>query len=295
DWCVCGIYRGKVRAMYDDRANLVKEVYPTVPVEVLALGGVPNPGDQLFVVPDEKSAREIVEKRKEEIDKKRLIPSAHLKLEDLYKKVKEEDLRQLKVILKADVGGTLEAVQDALAKIPSEEVELVIIHKGVGAINSSDVLLADVSDAIVVGFKVSVDHKARDLAKNKGIELRVYQIVYELIGDIRAALEGLLKPHIKKVFLGRARIKSVFKLSKAGIVAGSVVEKGKITRGAACHLFRDKEVIYEGKIQTLKRFKEDVREVAEGFECGISIGYNGIKEGDVIDVFTEEVIARRLK
>ncbi|MFH1318248.1 MAG: translation initiation factor IF-2, partial [Candidatus Omnitrophota bacterium] len=295
DWCVCGIYRGKIRAMYDDRGELVKEVYPTVPVEILALAGVPNPGDQLFVVPNEKSAKEIVEKRRDEEDIKRIVPSAHLKLEDLYKKVKEEDLRQLKVILKADVGGTLEAVGDALEKIPSEEVDLVIIHKGVGAVNSSDILLADVSDAIVVGFKVSVDPKARDLAKNKGIELRVYQIVYELIDDIRAALEGLLKPHIKKVFLGRARIKSVFKLSKSGIIAGSIIEKGKIIRGTACNLFRGNEVIFEGKVQSLKRFKEDVREVAQGTECGIGVGYNDIKEGDVLDVFTEEVITRRLK
>jgi translation initiation factor IF-2 len=295
DWCVCGLYRGKIRAMHDDKGNLVQQVYPTVPVEILALGGVPNPGDQLFVVPDERSAREIVERRKDEEVKKKLTPSAHLRLEDLYKKVKEEQLKQLKVVLKADVGGTLEAVSDALAKIPSKEVELDLIHKGVGTVNSSDVLLSDVSDAIVVGFKVSVDPKARELSRQKGIEVRVYQIVYELIDDIKAALEGLLTPQIKKVFMGRAKVKTVFKLSKAGIVAGSIIEKGKFMRGLSCQIFRETEIVFEGKIQSLKRFKEDVKEVAEGFECGISAGFNEIKEGDVIDVFKEEIIARRLK
>jgi translation initiation factor IF-2 len=216
-------------------------------------------------------------------------------LEDLHKKVKEEHLKQLKVILKTDVGGTQEAVEEALKKISSEEVELVITHKGVGAINSSDVLLAEVTDAIVVGFKVSVDSQARDLAKQKGIEIRVYQIVYELIDDVKAALEGLLAPQVKKIFVGRVKIKTVFKLSKAGVIAGCVVEKGKVLRQAACQVLRDNAVVYEGKIQTLKRFKDDVREVTEGLECGIGLGFDGIKEGDIIDVYSEEIIARRLE
>lgn len=295
DWCVCGIYRGRVRAMHDDHGGLVQEVYPSCPIEVLALDGVPTPGEQLLVVPNEKSSRDIIAKRKEAYEKQKFVPVVHLKLEDLYRKMKEENLKQLKVVLKADVGGTLEAVVESLNRIPSQEVELVIVHKGVGTINSSDILLADVSDAIIVGFKVSADPKARDLAKNKGIEVRSYQIVYELIDDVRAALEGLLTPQIKRVFLGRARVKTVFKLSKSGIVAGSVVEKGKITRGAPCNIFRGPEVVYEGKIQSLKRFKDDVREVVEGFECGISAGYNQIQQGDIIDVFTEERITRRLK
>lgn len=294
DWCVCGFYRGKIRAMHDDRGNLIEEAGPSIPVEIIALNGVPNPGDKLFVVPDEKTVREIVDKRRDEESRKKLTPSAHFKLEDLYKKVKEEQLKQLKVILKADVGGTLEAVSDALGKISSPEVELVLVHKGVGLINPSDVLLAEVSDAIVVGFKVPVDAKAREFARSKGIEVRVYQIVYELIDDIKAALEGLLTPQIKRVFMGRAKVKTVFKLSRSGIVAGSVIEKGKIIRGSSCQIFRGNEVVFEGKIQSLKRFKDDVREVTEGFECGISVGYNQISEGDVIDVFSEEMISRRL-
>ena len=294
-WCVCGLYWGRIKAMHDDKGQLIKQAKPSCPAEILGLNGVPNPGEQLLVVPDEKSARQIVEKRREEERKKKLTPKAHLKLEDLHKKVQEENLKQLKVILKADVGGTLEAVEDALKKIPSNEVELVITHKGVGSVNSSDVLLAEVTDSIIVGFKVSIDAKVRELAKSKGIELRSYQIVYELIDDVKAALEGLLSPQVKRTFLGRAKVKTVFKLSRSGIIAGCIVDKGKINRGAICHLFRDNEVIFEGKIQTLKRFKDDVREVGEGFECGIGIGYDKIKEGDTIEVFHEELIARRLK
>jgi len=295
DWCVCGLFYGKVRAMLDDHGRPIEAVLPAYPAEILGFNGVPNPGDQIFAVPDEKSAKEIVERRREEDKKKKLFTPAHLKLEDLYKKVKEENLKQLKVVLKADVGGTLEAVEVALGKIPSEEVELVITHKGVGAINSSDVLLAEVTDSIVVGFKVSIEAQTRELARNKGIELRVYQIVYELIDDIRAALEGMLTPQIRRVFMGRARVKTVFKLTRFGIIAGCMVEKGKIMRGAASQVMRGNEIVHEGKVTSLKRFKDDVREVAQGYECGIGTGFEGFQEGDVIDVFSEEAISRKLK
>jgi translation initiation factor IF-2 len=295
DWCVCGSYWGRVRAIQNDRGSSITEAPPSHPAEVLGLNGVPNPGDQFMVVPDEKDAKDICQQRREEQAKEKIAAPAHFKLEDLYKKVKEENIKQLKVILKADVGGTLEAVEEALKKIPAEEVELVLTHRGVGAINSSDILLAEVTDAIVVGFKVSIDSDVRELAKKKGIEVRVYQIVYELIDDVKAALEGLLTPQIKRVFVARARVKTVFKLSKAGIIAGCIVEKGKVTRGLPCQLMRDSKTIYEGKLQSLKRFKDDVKEVAQGLECGIGIGYDAIKEGDIIDFFSEEMIARRLK
>lgn len=294
DWCVCGLYWGRVKAMYDDRGQLCQEAFPSLPVEILGLNGVPNPGEKLMAVPDEKTARGIAEQKREVEKNKKLTPVAHFKLEDLYKKVKEDNLKQFKIILKADVGGTLEAVEGALRKIPSNEIELVITHRGIGAINSSDILLAEVTDSVVVGFKVTIDSEIRELAKRKGIEIRSYQIVYELIDDVKAAIEGLLTPQIKRTFLGRARIKTVFKLSKAGIIAGCLIEKGKVTRGAPCHLFRENEVVFEGKIQTLKRIKDDVKEVAEGMECGVGIGFDKIKEGDIIDVFKEETIARRL-
>lgn len=295
DWCVCGLYWGRVKAMHDDRNQPLKEVFSSQPVEILGLNGVPNPGEQLLVVPNEKSAREIAQKRREEEKKKKITPVVHFKLEDLHQKVKEENLKQLKVILKADVGGTLEAVEEALKKIPSQEVELVITHKGVGAINSSDVLLSEVTDSIIVGFKVSIDAPVRELARKKGIEVRSYQIVYELIDDIKAALEGLLTPQIKRTFVGRAKVKTIFKLSRSGIVAGCIVDKGKVLRGAPAKVSRNKDVVFEGKVQTLKRFKDDVKEVGEGLECGVSVGYDAIQAGDIIDVFSEEVIARRLK
>lgn len=293
-WCVCGHFWGRIRAINDDRGVNVVEALPASAVEVTGLNGVPNPGDQLFIVPDEKSAKEIVEKRREEDAKSKLKIPTHFKLEDLYKKVKEDKIKQLKVILKADVGGTLEAVDEALRKILHEEVTLVLTHKGVGSVNASDVILAEVTDAIIVGFKVTIEPQARDLAKQKGIEIRVYQIVYELIDDIKAAFEGLLAPHVKKIFLGRARVKTMFKLSKSGVIAGCIVEKGKIQRNFTCQLLRENAVVFEGKIQSLKRFKDDVREVAEGVECGISVGFDGIKEGDIIDAYSEELVTRRL-
>jgi len=292
--CVCGLYSGKVRALHDDRGNIVKEALPSVPVEILGLSGVPSPGDQLFVVPDEKSAREIVGKRKDEDQRKKLLPPVHVRLEDLKEKIDRESLKQFSIILKADVGGTLEAIEQSIKKIPSKEVEIKFIHKGVGAINTSDVVLADASDAVIVGFKVDMDPSTRELAKSKGIQTRIYQIIYELIDEIKAALEGMLTPQVKKVFLGRARIKQVFKLSKAGIIAGCIVEKGSINRGVVAQLTRDNEIIFEGKVQSLKRFKDDVRDVREGMECGIGVGYNQMKEGDLIDVYTEEIILRKL-
>jgi len=295
DWVVCGMHAGKMRSVLDDHNSPIDEVLPGQPAEIAGLDGVPTPGEQFIVVPDEKSARSIAEQRREEEEKKKLLkPTSHLKLEDLYKKMTEEDLKQLKVILKADVGGTLEAVEAAMAKISSKEVELVITHKGVGTINSSDVLLAEVTDSIIMGFKVPVDDQGRNLSKQKGIEIRTYQIIYELLDDVKGALEGLLTPQIKRTFLGRARIKTVFKLSK-GIIAGSMVEKGKITRGAPCQVYRGTDVIHEGKVVSLKRFKDDVREVAEGYECGISVGLDTVQENDVIDVFHEETVARKLK
>ncbi|MBD3263606.1 MAG: translation initiation factor IF-2, partial [Candidatus Omnitrophica bacterium] len=277
-----------------DKGDTCTEAGPSFPVEILGLDGVPRPGDRLIVVPDEKSLKEITSRRQEEEKKQQQAPAKHLKLEDLYSKVKEGKLKQLKVVLKADVGGTLEAVEETLNKISSSEVELAIIHKGVGAVNSSDILLAEVSDAIIVGFKVGLEPQIRELAKKKGVELRSYQIVYELVDDVKAALEGLLTPQIKRTFAGRARVKTVFKLSKAGIIAGCLVEKGKISRGLYCQLIRDNENIFKGKIQTLKRFKDDVKEVKEGLECGIGIGYDKIAEDDIIDVFSEEVIAKKL-
>ncbi len=292
--CVCGLHWGRIKAMHDDHGDPIQEAGPAMPAELLGLNGVPSPGDQCFVVPDESHAKEIVSVRREKEEKARLAPVSHMKLEDLYNKVQSQQAKQLKIILKADVGGTLEAVEQALAKMATQEVELDIVHKGVGGITSSDVLLAEVSDAIIVGFKVSADAVVKDLAKSKDIEIRSYQIVYELLDDLKLALEGMLSPEYKKIFLGRAVVRKVFKLSR-GVIAGCVVDKGKIVRDAKFQLLRGNEVKFENKLASLKRFKDDVREVVEGQECGISLNYTDIQEGDTIDVFLEETITRKLK
>ncbi len=293
-WCVCGRYGGKIKAMHSDYGRDQQKAFPSDPVEILGLNGVPLPGDKLIVSPDEKTAKAIMKKKEEEEKRDKVLPVSHMRLEDLHKRVEKGEVKKLKIILKADVGGTLEAVVGALAKIISKEVELSIVHKGVGAVSSSDVLLAEVSDAVVVGFKVTADSQARTLAKRKGIEVRSYQIIYELIDDIKAALEGLLAPKVKKSFMGRAKVKAVFNVSKSGVIAGCQVEKGKIKRGAPCAVSRGNDCVFEGKIETLKRFKNDAREVAEGYECGIDTGFDQIKEGDYIDVFGQEVISRKL-
>ena len=295
DWCVCGHFLGRIKAMTNDIGGIVKSASPSFPVEILGLNGVPNPGEPLWVVSNEKSAKAIIAKRIEKIKKEKFAPVVHLKLEDLCAKAKEDKVKKLNVVLKADVGGTLEAVETALRKIDSHEVELNIVHKGVGSVNSSDILLAEVTDSIVVGFKVTMDAKVRELSRKKGLETRSYQIVYELIDDVKAALEGLLAPQVKRTFVGRAKVKTIFKLSKSGIIAGCIVDKGKVIRGETCQLSRDNEVIFKSKIVTLKRFKDDVKEVIEGIECGVGIGYNKLQENDVIDIFHEEVITRRLK
>jgi len=293
DVCVSNLFWGKVRALHNDRGKIVDKAYPSYPIEVIGINGLPSPGDRIFVVPDEKKAKEITARRKQE-DRNKKAAVAHIRLVDLHKKIEENKLKQLKIILKADVGGTLEAVEESLRKFSSDEVKINFIHKGVGLINYSDVLLAEVSDAIIAGFKVGIEPQAKEYARKKGIEVRIYHIVYELIDEVKSALEGLFTPQIRRVFLGRVKVKEVFKLSKAGIIAGCVVQKGKIMRGKSCDLIRDNKIVTKSTVTSLKRFKDDVREVGEGMECGIGIDYRDIKPGDYIDVFLEEKIERKL-
>lgn len=294
DIAVADIYFGKVRMLYDDRGNLIKEAPPATPVEIVGLDGVPSPGDKLLVVDSEKTAREITEKRREKKEREKIVPPKHITLEDLYAKIKAHELKALRIILKSDVGGTLEAIEESLKKFKSEEVDVEIIHRGVGIVNTSDVVLAEASDALVVGFRVPIDAKAKELARVKGIDVKFYQVVYELINEVKAALEGMLSPEIKRVFVGRALVKKVFNLSKSGIVAGCMVEQGKIVRNALCEVSRNNEGIFKGKINALKRFKEEAKEVTAGMECGINTGYGQIQENDVIDVFIEQKTAKRL-
>jgi translation initiation factor IF-2 len=299
DFVIAGFQSGRVKAMSNSLRQQVEEAGPSIPVEITGLSGVPEAGDKFFVVSDEKKARELVDSKQEESRRLRLEPAhkrAHIHLEDLYQEIKSGGVKELNIILKADVQGSLEAIVDSLQKIGTSEVQIVVMHKGVGTINTSDVVLAAASNAIIIGFHVEPNIQAREMASKEGIDIRTYRVIYEIINDMKAALEGMLAPRIKKVFLGRAEVKKVFQLTKAGVVAGSMVKKGKIARNAQVVLVRNGEVVHEGKIAALKRFKDDVRDVSEGFECGISlVNFNDIKEGDFIDAFQLEQIARKLE
>ena len=290
---VLGSVYGKVKAMFNDRGQRLEEAPPSTPVEVLGLSGLPEAGDKFFVIPDEKQARELVSLRQEEKRKSQIQSAKRISLEELHSEIKQGKIKELKIIIKADVAGSLEAVRDSLTKLEISEVKFQIIHAGIGSINASDVMLAKVTDALILGFHVQADEPAAELIEKEGIETRTYNIIYELIEELKAALEGMLEPKIKKVFLGRAEVRKVFKLSRAGAVAGCLVSKGKISRLATVNLIRNNQIIFEGKIANLKRYKDDVREVAEGFECGISlVGYQDYQEGDIIEAYEIQKIAR---
>ena len=298
DFVVAGFHNGRVKAIHNSLRQPITEGRLSKPVEIIGLSGVPEAGERFFVVADEKKAREIAAQKHEEQRRQRLEPAAkkaHIHLEDLYKEIRQGGVRELNIILKADVQGSLEAIEDSLTKLKATEVKIGIMHKGVGAINTSDVVLAAASDAIIIGFHVEPDPPAREMASKEDIDIRTYRVIYEIYNDLKDALEGMLAPKIKKVFLGRAEVKKVFNLTKYGVVAGSMVKKGRIVRNAHVVLVREGQVVHEGKIAALKRFKDDVREVQEGYECGISIAnFQGIRQGDVIDVFQLEEVARKL-
>ena len=292
---IIGKFYGKVRAMFDDLARAITQVGPSTPAEVLGIPGAPVGGEQFFVVEDEKKAKEIAAKRLEKEKVNQVKTVKRISLEDLYTEIKEGKIKELKVILKADVNGSLEAIKEAVKKIETAEIKLSVIHEGTGPINISDVILASASNALILGFHVEPDDKAKELAEKEGIDIRTYNIIYELSNDLKSALEGMLEPEIKKIFLGRAEVRKVFELSRSGTVAGCFVVKGKIPRNAEVSLVRNGEVVFEGKISSLKRFKDDVRDVAEGFECGISIaGLQDLKVGDMIEAYEIKKIARKL-
>jgi len=292
---IVGNFFGKIRAMFNDHGQSVTQALPGFPVEVLGISGVPLAGEQFFVLADEKQAKELAQMRLENERQQQIKSVKKINLEDLYAQIKEGKIKELKIIIKADVQGSQEAIKDTLNKLNVSEIKLDVIHTGVGNINSSDVVLAVASNALILGFNVDADERAKEIAAKEGIDIRTYNIIYELANDIKAAIEGMLAPKIKKVFLGKVEIRKVMKLSRSGIVAGCFVAKGKINRSALVNLARNGEVIFEGKLASLKRFKDDVREVAEGFECGLSLaGFDGIMEGDIVEAYEIEKIARKL-
>jgi len=292
---IVGKYYGKIRAMFNDRAQSVVSCGPSFPVEVLGISGIPEAGEQFFVIENEKQAKELAELRLEKERQREIKSVKRISLEDLHSQIEEGKIKELKLIIKADVQGSLEAIKETLSKLNVSEIKLDIIHTGVGSINSSDVILAVASNALILGFNVTCDERAKELVAKEGIDVRSYNIIYELANDIKAAVEDMLEPKIKKIFLGRAEVRKIFKLSRPGTVAGCFITKGKINRTGLINLIRNGVVVFEGKLSSLKRFKDDVRDVAEGFECGMSLaGFQDIQEGDIIEAYEIEKIARKL-
>jgi len=292
---VCGMFYGRVRAMIDDKGLKVDTAPPAFPVEILGLQGVPQAGETFVVVDDEARARQIAEYRHTKQREADLVKTSKVSLEDLYDQIKAGGVKELKVVLKADVHGSVEALAEAMSRLATSEVKVNVIHGSVGGITESDVLLAAASNAIVIGFNIRPEVKASNLAAQEGVDIRLYTIIYDAIADIKAALEGLLEPTFKEQIIGRVQVRQVFNISGIGAVAGSYVTEGKIQRTNLVRLLRDQVVVHEGKISGLKRFKDDVREVSSGYECGISIeGFMDIKPGDVLEAFERVQVARRL-
>ncbi len=292
---VSGMHCGRVKAMLNERLERVGEAPPATPVSILGLSGVPMAGDEFFVVKDEKKARTLCLLKQGEARERKLRLNKRVTLEDFYKRAQEGEVKELRIILKADVQGSVEALQRSLEQLNTKEVKLNIIHMGVGTVNESDIMLAVVSNCVIIGFNVKIEPEAEEAAQKEEVEVKLYGIIYEAIADVQAAMEGLLEPYEKEVLVGRAQVRQVFKVSKVGTIAGSYVVKGKIVRTGVARLLRDKKVVYEGKVASLKRFKDDAREVAEDFECGIGLEkHDDIKEGDLIEVYQIEKVARRL-
>ena len=295
DYCVVGIHSGRVRAMQNDRGDKVMEAGPSMPVELVGLSGVPDAGDVFVAMKDEKQAKEIATLRQIKQREVELAKHTKLSLEDLYKRIQSGEVKDLNVIVKGDVQGSVEAVGETLRKLSTDAVRLNVIHSGVGAITETDVNLAAASNAIIIGFSVRPEVKAQGLAEKEGVDIRLYSIIYDAVEDVRKAMEGLLAPTLKEKYLGRSEIREVFSVPKIGNVAGCYVLDGKMLRNAQVRLLRDNVVIYEGKMSSLRRFKDDQKEVATGYECGIGLeNYNDLKTGDIIEAFEIEKIATKL-
>lgn len=289
---VVGKVFGKIRAMIDDGGERLKECFPVTPVEIFGLNSVPEPGDILIEVKDEKTAREISLKASERQSKK-LKVGYRVTLDDLYQNIKEGKIKEINIIIKADVQGSLEAIVQSLQRLEQEQVKINIIHAQVGSITESDILLATASNAIVIGFNVRPESNAKLMAEQEGIDLRTYSVIYYLIEDVKAAMIGMLEPKYEEVILGRVEVRTPFKIPKIGIIAGCYVNEGQVVRGESLRVIRNNVIIHEGKVDSLKRFKDDVKEVQAGFECGIGVKtFDAFQEKDIIEIFTQREIKR---
>ena len=295
DSFIMGNTFGKVRAMFDDRGRATQEAVPSTPVEILGLEGMPDAGDTVLVVADRDKAKGIAQYRKMKERESQLAKSSRVSLEGLAEQIKQAGVKELPLILKGDVTGSVEVLADSLQKMSTEKVRIKVLHTGVGAITESDILLASASNAIVIGFNVRPERKAADLAEQEGVEIRMHSIIYELQDEIKKAMLGLLEPTIKENYVGRAQVLNIFRIPKVGTIAGCRVVDGSIKRDAEIRLMRDGEQVFKGKLSSLKRFKDDAREVTNGMECGMGIaGFNDIQVGDTVEAFVTERVAAEL-
>ena len=290
---VAGTCSGKIRLMTNDKGEKIRQAGPATAVEILGLTDVPHAGDVFNAVKDEKVAREIAEKRQDKLREEVLARNSSTTLEELFSQIQEGEVKELNLIIKGDVMGSVGAIVASLEKLKNENVRVKIIHTGVGTVTESDVMLAGTSDAVIIGFNVRPSAAVTAMADRDGVEIRTYRVIYDVIDDVEAAMKGMLDPEYKEVILGNVEIRNTFKVPGVGIVGGAYVTDGKVVRNAEVRLVRDGIVIHEGKISSLKRFKDDAKEVAQGYECGIGIeNYNDIKEGDIIECFQMEEIKR---
>lgn len=296
DYVLAGKNHGKVKAMLDERGKPMQEAGPSIPVTILGLDGAPTAGDKFRVFEDEREAKSIATKREQLQREQTIRTKKHLTLDEIGRRIALGDFKELNIILKGDVDGSVEALSDMLARLSTEEIHINILHKGVGQITESDVLLASASDAIIIGFNVRAGGNAKDLADKEEIEIRTYSVIYDAIDEVKEAMEGMLSPEIKEQVIGNVEIRETFKISKVGTIAGCMVLTGKITRNSKIRLIRDGIVQYTGELESLKRFKDDVKEVTKGYECGLNIkGYNDIEIGDILEVYEEVAVKKKLK
>ena len=290
---VAGTAAGRVRVMTNDKGESIRKAGPATAVEITGLTEVPEAGDEFYMVKDDKTAREIAYRRSEKLRAEVMAKSSAMSLEKLFGQLKEGEIKDLNLIIKADVQGSVGALEQSLEKLQNENVRVRIIHSGVGTITEGDVMLASTSNAVIIGFNVRPSSAVSAQAEQEDVEIRTYRVIYEVIDDIEAAMKGMLNPVFKEVVLGKIEVRNTFKVPNVGIVAGGYVLEGKVIRGAKLRLVRDGIVIHEGEIGSLKRFKDDVKEVAQGYECGIGIEkYNDIKEGDIIEAYKMEEVKR---
>jgi translation initiation factor IF-2 len=296
DVMLAGRYSGRVRAMHNEKGQDVKEASPSTPVSILGINGAPSAGDKFHVMDDEREARNIATRREQLYREQGLRTQKHITLDEIGRRLAIGDFKELNVIVKGDVDGSIEALSDSLMKLSTEEIQVNIVHKAVGAITEADVNLASASDAVIIGFQVRPTAPARKLAETEQIDIRLYSVIYKAIEELKAAMEGMLSPDIKEEIIGTAEVREAFNISKVGTIAGCFVQSGVIKRNSKIRVIRDGIVIHEGTLGSLKRFKDDVKEVKNNYECGLNVDkFNDIKEGDIIEAYEEVEVARKLK